>query len=291
MCVAHSGEEYQVKLCTIAGGCIQARDGTTRGSSRITDLLSTPVDTLIVLGVIKHKATPGNRALIELIKKLGARAKRIAFVGARPFIGADAVTVYSKHDNIWTSPGMTSAIDLALALVEEDLGYLSTIEIAPNPVVYMRRYGAQSQVSLMIEFQTRSSRFAELNQWIVDNLHQELSIQQLADRATMSRRSFSRHYAREMGISPAKAVALLRIEAALTVLRDSKESIGAIAERCGFVTEGRMRRTFLQKFGKPPSAFRSKLKFLLREEKSPRSLSDIGLFCARVFCLPRKCPG
>jgi transcriptional regulator GlxA family with amidase domain len=156
---SHSGGEYQVKLCTIEGGCIQTREDVTLGSSKIADLLPTPVDALIALGGTKHKATLGKRALIELIKKLAARAKRIAFVGAGPFIGAEAgllsgakatthpslipefrtlypavkaetVALYSKHDNIWTSTAMTSAIDLALALLEEDLGYPSTIEIA-----------------------------------------------------------------------------------------------------------------------------------------------------------------
>lgn len=285
--LSKDGDKYRIQTCSLEGGSIRTREGLALVTGRISDLLEQDIDTLVVAGGWGYEVARRNNELIAAVKKGAAKARRIAMLGGGVFVGAetglldrlrvsvhpsvvdkfrarypnidpDSTSIYMRTGKTWTSPGMATTVDLALALVEEDLGYQPTIEIARYLVVYMRRHEAQSQVSLMMDFQGRSSRFFKLNQWIADNLNEELSVEQLADTAGMSRRTFSRLYSKEMGASPAKVVASLRIEAALTALSDSTDNMANIAYRCGFGNEDRMRRAFLLKFGRPPSSFRKK---------------------------------
>ncbi|MGE0154224.1 MAG: GlxA family transcriptional regulator [Reyranellaceae bacterium] len=285
--LSKKGEEYVLQVCSLEGGIVHTREGLPVVTDPIADFTGKNLDTLIVGGGAGYEATMRNQKFLTAVKKGAQLARRVACVGAGVFVGAeaglfdgkratihptvfeefcsrfpavkaDSISLYTKDGKLWSAPGMASAVDLALACVEEDLGYPASIDIARYLVIYMRRHETQSQISLMLDFQSRTSRFFKLNQWIIENLGKKLSIDQLAARANMSRRTLSRLYTKEMGKSPAKMIAQLRIEAALIALRDSNANMASIAYQCGFDNEDRMRRAFLLAFGKPPSVFRQK---------------------------------
>lgn len=280
-------EEYKLIVCSEKGGPIATSEGLQVMSDALADIADQDIDTLVLGGGWGYASASRTTSLPQWAGTIAARARRVCALGGGVFVGAEAgildgrrvtihprvyeefkarfthievdcTSLFRRDGNVWTSPGMAATIDLALAVVEDDLGYERTIEIARFAVVYMRRTGRQSQVSLMLEFQSRSSRFSSLNQWIADNLHADLDVDRLARQANMSLRSFSRLYTQEMGASPAKVVAALRIEAAMTALQDGQGSIANIAYRCGFGNEDRMRRAFIRQFNKPPSAFRNR---------------------------------
>ena len=157
---------------------------------------------------------------------------------------------------VWTSAGMTACIDLALALVEQDLGAEIARQVARKLVVYHRRAGGQSQFSALLELEPRSDRIQTALAYAKQNLNSELSVEQLADAAHLSPRQFSRAFRAETGQSPAKAVEHLRIEAARLMLEAGRHPIDTIARDTGFGDRERMRRAFLRAFGQPPQMIR-----------------------------------
>lgn len=157
---------------------------------------------------------------------------------------------------VWTSAGMTACIDLALALVEKDMGGEVAREVAKKLVVYHRRAGGQSQFSALLELEPRSDRIQTSLVYAKEHLHADLSVEQLADAAHLSPRQFSRAFRAETGQSPAKAVENLRLEAARLMLESGRHPIDVIARDTGFGDRERMRRSFLRAFGQPPQAIR-----------------------------------
>ena len=131
--------------------------------------------------------------------------------------------------------------------------------VARHLVVFLKRPGGQSQFSAMLQSQARDDGgFAELHDWMAHHLAEDLNVDALARRTGMSPRNFARVYARRMGATPAKAVELLRIEAARRALEETAAPIETIARRCGFGDEERMRRSFLRRLGVPPRQYRSR---------------------------------
>jgi transcriptional regulator GlxA family with amidase domain len=157
---------------------------------------------------------------------------------------------------VWTSAGMTACIDLALALVEKDVGAEIARQVARKLVVYHRRAGGQSQFSALLELEPRSDRIQTALAYAKQHLHAELSVEQLAEAAHLSPRQFSRAFRAETGQSPAKAVEHLRIEAARLLLESGLHPIEVIARDTGFGDRERMRRAFLRAFGQPPQVIR-----------------------------------
>jgi transcriptional regulator GlxA family with amidase domain len=157
---------------------------------------------------------------------------------------------------VWTSAGMTACIDLGLALVEKDAGPEIARQVARKLVVYHRRAGGQSQFSALLELEPRSDRIQMALAYAKQNLHTELSVEQLAAAAHLSRRQFSRAFRAETGHSPAKAVEHLRIEAARLMLESGLHPIEIVARDTGFGDRERMRRAFLRAFGQPPQVIR-----------------------------------
>jgi transcriptional regulator GlxA family with amidase domain len=162
--------------------------------------------------------------------------------------------IFINDGQIWSSAGMTACIDLALALVEQDLGAEQARLIARKMVVYHRRSGGQSQFSALLELEPKSDRIQNALSYAKRNLARELTVDELADAAHLSRRQFSRTFRIETGQSPAKAVETLRVEAARLMLEDSNHSIEVIARETGFADPERMRRAFLRAYGHPPQA-------------------------------------
>jgi len=161
-----------------------------------------------------------------------------------------------RDGTVWTSAGITAGIDLALAMVAEDLGEEIARRTAEQLVVYRRRPGGQSQFSALLELERPDGRFGGLMGWMRERLHEPLNVERLALQAAMSPRNFARAFAAETGMTPARAVERLRVEAARERIEAGPEPIDVIARRCGFNDPERMRRAFLRAYAQPPQALR-----------------------------------
>lgn len=173
-----------------------------------------------------------------------------------PQIRVEPDAIYVRDGKIWSSAGITAGIDLALALIADDLGEAIAQRVAQQMVVYYRRPGGQSQFSALLEMGGGEGRFAALLGWVRDHLDRLLTVEVLAARAAMSPRHFCRVFTQSVGMSPAKAVERLRLEAARVRVEESETPIEHIAVAVGFGDPERMRRAFLRAFGQPPQALR-----------------------------------
>ncbi|WP_240610130.1 GlxA family transcriptional regulator [Sphingomonas pokkalii] len=173
-----------------------------------------------------------------------------------PAIKVEEDRIFIADGHVWTSAGMTAGIDLALALIEEDIGIEAARGVARKLVMYHRRTGGQSQFSALLELEPKSDRIQTALAYAKRNLAQRLSVEDLAEVAHLSPRQFSRAFQAETGQSPAKAVEHLRLEAARAMMEDSNHSIDVVAQQTGFGDRDRMRRAFLRAFGQPPQVIR-----------------------------------
>jgi transcriptional regulator GlxA family with amidase domain len=172
-----------------------------------------------------------------------------------PGARVEADRIYVKDGAIWTSAGVSAGIDLALAMIGEDLGRDTATDVAREMVVYAQRPGGQTQHSVMLEL-ADCDRFARLHEWMRAHLADDLRVERLAQEAAMSPRNFARAYLQETGVTPAKAVERMRVEAARAIIEDGSGSVQETARRCGFGDPERMRRAFLRLYGAPPAQMR-----------------------------------
>ena len=175
-----------------------------------------------------------------------------------PAVRVEGDPIFVRDGDIWTSAGVTAGIDLALALVEEDLGPELALAVARYLVVFLKRPGGQAQFSQTLSLQAGDDRFGALHRWMGSNLSRDLSLPLLAERAGMSERSFSRRYLQATGQTPARAVERLRVEAARRLLAASRQPMKRIAGRCGFGSEETMRRSFLRVLAATPQDYRAR---------------------------------
>ena len=244
------------------------------------------LDTVMVAGGFGVYPACENANLIHWIKARAAAARRITSVCTGAFLlataglldGRRAVThwqrcaefarrfpavhvepdpIFVRDGNIWTSAGITAGIDLALALVEADLGRGVALAVARYLVVFLKRPGGQAQFSETLALQHGDARFERLHAWIADHLRGNLSVASLARAASMSERSFVRHYRRATGMTPARAIEKIRVEAARQALEQGLP-VKRAAARCGFGSEETMRRSFLRVVGATPQAYRDR---------------------------------
>jgi transcriptional regulator GlxA family with amidase domain len=245
------------------------------------------LDTLVVAGGPGVGTAIEDPALLAWVATRAARARRVASVCTGAFLlaaagllnGRRATThwahcdrlardypmlrvepnpIFVRDGTVWTSAGITAGIDLALALVEEDLGRAAAMSIARHLVMFLKRPGGQSQFSTMLALQAGEDRFAALHAWIGDNLAADLSLPVLAAQAGMSERSLGRHYRDETGMTPAKGVERLRVEAARRALSETRWPVKRIAKACGFGSEETMRRSFLRHVCTTPQEYRAR---------------------------------
>lgn len=266
--------------------------GTVRSSLNIgiqTGKLEEYPDTLMIVGeLVPHAPSP---ALRKYIVNAATECRRVAGVCTGAFLLAEAGLLNGRlatthwahardlqrkfpqihvdedrifvHDgNIWTSAGMSAAIDLTLALIEDDHGAALSKSIARKLVVYHRRPGGQSQFSTLLELEPRSDRIRKALVYAKEHLRNPLSVEELAGSANLSPRQFSRLFREETGHSPAKAVERLRLEAARAMLEDGNHPVEIVARDTGFADRDRMRRAFLRSFGQPPQMIRRTLKLI-----------------------------
>jgi transcriptional regulator GlxA family with amidase domain len=174
-----------------------------------------------------------------------------------PEVKVDKDPIYVKDGNIYTSAGISTGMDLSLALVEEDFGRDVAVNVARVLVLYLKRPGNQSQFSNVLMHQTVDHEpIQNIQNWIIDHLDEELSVETLAERALMSPRNFARVFLRETGITPAKYIEKVRLETARRRLEESRLTIDEISSECGIGSADGLRRLFLRHLKTTPSDYR-----------------------------------
>ena len=176
-----------------------------------------------------------------------------------PKISVDAERIFIQDGNVWTSAGVSAGADLALAMLEEDYGQAIALQVAQYMVLSLRRHGSQSQFSPQLAAQAADHQpIRELIAWISEHLDADLSVPALARRAGMSERNFSRVFVRQVGTTPARFVAHLRVEAARTRLEETTDKIEAVATRIGFGDGETLRRQVRSRLGVSPGSYRAR---------------------------------
>jgi transcriptional regulator GlxA family with amidase domain len=178
------------------------------------------------------------------------------FLSQYPKVKLEPDQIFVRDGEIWSSAGISAGIDLALAMVAEDMGDEIAKQAARQLVLYHRRSGGQSQFSSLLELKAPSGRFGPLLSWAREHLDAPLTVEALAEQAGMSTRHFARAFIAETGTTPSKAVERLRVEVARQQVQSSSEAIERVAETTGFRDPERMRRAFIRAFGQPPQSLR-----------------------------------
>ena len=274
---------YRIHVIAAESGLIRSSCGAILQASRAAR--GQRFDTLIIAGGIGTREAMADAGILALVRNLASHARRVCSVCSGAYILAEAGLlknkratthwgrcqhfaatypdillepdrIYVRDGRIWTSAGITAGIDLSLALIAQDLGEEVSRRAAQQLVVYHRRPGGQSQFSALLDIEQTEGRFSQLLAWVRERLSQSLTVEQLAEQSGMSPRNFARAFAAETGVTPAKAVERLRLEAAREQVERSHASIEIIASDTGFRHPERMRRAFLRAFGQPPQALR-----------------------------------
>ena len=173
-----------------------------------------------------------------------------------PLVRMEEDRIFVVDGPVWTSAGMSAGIDLALSMVEKDLGEDAARMVSKSLVLHHRRAGGQSQHSALLELDAKSDRIQSALEYAKRNLHTVLSVEHLAGAAHLSPRQFSRAFHAETGQSPAKAVENLRVEAARVMMEQGRHPMDVVALETGFADRERMRRAFLRTYGQPPQTMR-----------------------------------
>ena len=168
----------------------------------------------------------------------------------------DAIFVQDGH--MVTSAGVTTGMDMALELVEQDHGKAAAVGVAQALVIYRKRPGGQAQFSRFLEAERRDDRLGALQLWILDHMEEDLPLERLASAASMSPRHFSRRFKAELGVTPAAYVGRLRLEEARRRLESGASSLKDVARTCGFADEQNLRRAFRRHVGVAPREYRER---------------------------------
>jgi transcriptional regulator GlxA family with amidase domain len=273
---------YRFHVLSERGGSVESSSGLEVITHPLSD---ERLDTLIVAGGLGTAVAAASSVLKAFVLRTAATARRTTSVCTGAFIlaaagllnGRRATThwnsaallqrlypqidvesdrIFVKDGSIWTSAGISAGVDLALALIEEDLGSEIARDTARQLVVYFCRPGSQSQFSALLDLDPSSDRIRQALTFAREHLHEPLSVEQLAKVASLSTRQFGRAFLSETGQTPAKAIEQLRAEAARVQIERGSEPIEMIARSVGFSDPERMRRAFIRLFGQPPQALR-----------------------------------
>lgn len=277
---------YDVVVASPVGGLVRSDSGVVALDTVAVSELDQGHDTLLVGGGFGARHVGPDDPVPALVRALAPQCRRVASVctgafflaaagvlddrraathwraaeelAARyPAVRVDAEPIFVQGGNVWTSAGVTSGLDLALALVADDLGQEVAAEIARWLVMFLRRPGGQAQFSTHL----RTARAADppiraVQDWLADHLAEDLSVAALARRAAMSPRHFARRFRAETGVTPGAHVEAVRVEAAKHLLCQHGVSLAEIARRCGFGTVETFHRTFRRATGTTPDHYR-----------------------------------
>lgn len=284
---AAGGPFYRLHIVSAKGGAVASNCGVALVSEAIGEVAPGIIDTVLVGGGSRE----GLRALAEdetvraWMTKASARARRYGSVCSGTFVLAhfgiiegkrvathwegtallgqhypdlqvDANALYVEDGRVWTSAGVTTGIDMCLALVARDLGEPVANEIARRLVLYARRPGYQSQFSPMLAAQARAdTAFSGLIEWIRTHLAEPLDVERLAERAGMSPRNFHRRFTAATGETPGRFIETLRLDHARQLLQ-TRASLKEIAAGAGYANQGQFSKAFARRFGLSPGLFR-----------------------------------
>lgn len=278
-----SSERYRIRVLSASGGLVRSSEGVMVGSEQAE---ISGLDTLFVIGGERAALEPvqaEHTAIVRAAYDGGIRRVASVCVGAfilaaaglldgrratthwmyapelqqrHPKVQVDGDRIFTRDDRIWTSAGITAGIDLALSLIEEDLGKTVARTVARQLVVYHRRAGGQMQFSSLLRLDPDSDRMRRVMSFMRENLERSLPLERLADVANLSVRQFGRSFFKATGTTPAKLVERLRVEAAKPRIEEGLESLDAIARSVGFADTDRMRHAFLRALGQTPRVIR-----------------------------------
>ena len=279
----HAPGTYDLRVLAVSDGPVASSSGVALTAQSLAE--APALDTLIIAGGEGTRRAAEDPALLAYVLAVSGRVRRIASVCSGTYVlaaaglldGRRATThwsrsahfarrypkvrlepdrIFVRDGKVWSSAGITAGIDLSLALVAEDLGEDIARRTAQQLVVYRQRPGGQSQFSALLDLERPGGKFGPLLAWARERLGEDLGVEQLAEQAAMSPRNFTRRFAAETGMTPARAVERLRVEAAREQVESGSEAIDRIALGTGFGDPERMRRAFLRAFGQPPQALR-----------------------------------
>jgi transcriptional regulator GlxA family with amidase domain len=278
---------YRIHILSVRGGPVTSNSGVALFTEALLDVAPEAMDTVLIAGGSKDglQALARDGAARDWMTRASIRARRYgsvctgAFVlaafglargkrvathweatailsGYHPDLEVDANALYVEDGQVWTSAGVTTGIDMCLALVARDLGEGVANAIARRLVLYARRPGYQSQFSPVLAAQAKADgAFAGLVDWIRAHLAEALDVERLAERAAMSPRNFHRRFTQATGETPARFVETLRLDEARQLLA-ADTPLKEIAARTGYATPGQFSKAFVRRFGVSPGLYR-----------------------------------
>jgi transcriptional regulator GlxA family with amidase domain len=281
---------YRLDIAATSTAQIQTSLGTDIMPSVAFDDITGPIDTLLVSGGFGQVEASCDPRLLAWLRTSGARARRCGsictgafllaaaglldgkratthwamaaeFANRYPQISVEVDRIFVRDGSIYTSAGVTTGIDLALGMIEEDHGRSLSLRVARSLVAYLKRPAGQSQFSnhLLAQF-AASPPVRHAQEWALENLTADLNVHALATRAGMSERSFRRAFAEETGETPREFVERIRIDAARSLFEEAQLSVQVVAARCGFETVDNLRRAFIRRLGVTPHDYRRRFR-------------------------------
>jgi transcriptional regulator GlxA family with amidase domain len=284
---AGAAPAYRVRVMSPGGRAISCQSGLTLQAQGALERLHGPLDTLIVSGGQGHEEAAGDNRLVAHVRRLAQETRRVASVctgasvlaatglldGRRatthwlwadllaasyPAVRVDPAPTYIRDGDVTTAAGVTSALDLAMAFVEEDHGAALARQVARGLVTYLQRPGNQAQMSMFVAAPAPDHHLLrDLVAMIGSALDADLGVGALAARAGVSDRHLTRLFAAHLGQTPARYVRLARTEAAAQLLASSTLPLARVAARCGFASAEALRQAFLDRYGVTPSHYRT----------------------------------
>lgn len=273
---------YTLSIASVAGGPITSSSGFAVPTVSLADVGQ--VDTLLLLAGLQPPPRQ-DEATLETLRTMARESRRVAGLCTGAFLlgqmglldGRRATThwsyarqmredfpnvrveddrIFVNEGSVWTSAGLTAGLDLAVALIEKDLGRDVAGAIARRLVMHHRRAGGQSQHSELLELAPSSDRIQKAVLFAKAHLANPLTVEELAEVAALSPRQFARAFRAETGQTPAKAVEQMRLEAARLMIEETRHPMDQIAREAGFVDIRRMREAFMRQYGQPPQTLR-----------------------------------
>lgn len=278
---------YGVTVASAHGGLTGTTSGIEINSIPVSSLDRAAIDTLLIAGGHGSEAAGGAEEIVGWLRAVRPSVRRIgsictgAFVlaaaglaeGRRlathwaycdrlqdlyPSIAVERDAIFVEDDGLWSSAGISSGVDLALAMVEQDYGRELALMVARRLVVFLKRAGGQSQFSMPLEAQLAEGPLATLAGWVTGNPAADHRIEKLAQRTNMSPRTLHRLFRETFGRSPAQWITSLRVECARRMLEQSERTLQEVAATSGLGSADAMRRIFLRQLGVTPSDYRAR---------------------------------
>lgn len=281
---------YRLRVVAREPGSVSTSSGVTMAAEEAVADVRGRIDTLVVVGGDGTAQAANDEELVRHITRIADQARRVtsvcsgAFLLARaglldgrratthwrvcdllastfPAVRVESDPIFVRDGNVWTSAGVTAGMDLALALVEDDLGRDVALAIARRLVLFLRRPANQSQFSAPLAAQmAERDGLREAQRYVVEHPDRVCTIAALSDVAVMSERNFARCFTAQVGVTPARYVERVRVETARRLLEDTEHGVDAVAAAAGFGTSETMRRTFLRLLRTSPSEYRRRFR-------------------------------